>query len=124
MLRSILAALLIAVPVAAQAQPTATMTLNADQGRDTISRHIYGHFAERLGRCIYGGIWVGEAPDVPNVDGIRLDVVEALRALSIPNLRWPGGWQSSRIAAVARAVGIGSSRTVTKPSPGSGPRRS
>lgn len=102
----------------------ARVVVDLDLEGPIISRHLYGHFAERLGRCIYGGIWVGEAPDVPNVDGIRLDVVEALRALSIPNLRWPGGWQSSRIAAVARAVGIGSSRTVTKPSPGSGPRRS
>ena len=34
--------------------------INADGGKDTISRHIYGHFAEHLGRCIYGGFWVGE----------------------------------------------------------------
>jgi alpha-N-arabinofuranosidase len=57
----------------------------------TISRHVYGHFAEHLGRCVYGGFWVGEDSDVPNVGGIRSDVVEALRAISIPNLRWPGG---------------------------------
>jgi alpha-N-arabinofuranosidase len=56
-----------------------------------ISRHLYGHFAEHLGRCIYGGFWVGEDSDIPNAGGIRLDVVEALRALRIPNLRWPGG---------------------------------
>jgi alpha-N-arabinofuranosidase len=52
---------------------------------------VYGHFAEHLGRCVYGGFWVGEAAEVPNVRGIRADVVEALRALRIPNLRWPGG---------------------------------
>lgn len=57
----------------------------------TISRHVYGHFAEHLGRCIYGGFWVGEDSPVANVRGIRSDVVEALRAISIPNLRWPGG---------------------------------
>ncbi|WP_405060103.1 alpha-N-arabinofuranosidase [Kribbella sp. NBC_01505] len=56
-----------------------------------ISRHLYGHFAEHLGRCIYGGFWVGEDSPIPNVRGIRTDVVEALRALQIPNLRWPGG---------------------------------
>lgn len=56
-----------------------------------ISRHLYGHFAEHLGHCIYGGFWVGEDSPVPNVGGIRSDVVAALRALEIPNLRWPGG---------------------------------
>jgi alpha-L-arabinofuranosidase len=56
-----------------------------------ISRHLYGHFAEHLGRCIYGGFYVGEDSPIPNKRGIRSDVVEALRALQIPNLRWPGG---------------------------------
>lgn len=57
----------------------------------TISRHIYGHFAEHLGRCIYGGFYVGEGSEIPNTAGVRNDVVEALRELKIPNLRWPGG---------------------------------
>src|SRR5215212_5416346 len=65
--------------------------VNADLGAATISRHIYGHFAEHLGRCIYGGFWVGEGSPIPNTRGIRNDVVEALRAVRIPNLRWPGG---------------------------------
>src|SRR5690606_9123837 len=56
-----------------------------------INKHLYGHFAEHLGRCIYGGFYVGEDSDIPNEGGIRLDVVEALRALRLPNLRWPGG---------------------------------
>ena len=56
-----------------------------------ISRHLYGHFAEHLGRCIYGGFWVGEESEIPNLRGIRSDVVEALRAIRVPNLRWPGG---------------------------------
>jgi alpha-N-arabinofuranosidase len=56
-----------------------------------ISRHIYGHFSEHLGRCIYGGLWVGEDSPIPNTRGIRKDVVEALRRIKIPNLRWPGG---------------------------------
>lgn len=56
-----------------------------------ISKHLYGHFAEHLGGCIYGGLWVGEDSDIPNTRGIRNDVVAALRELSIPNLRWPGG---------------------------------
>ena len=67
------------------------LIINADIGATTISRHIYGHFAEHLGRCIYGGIWVGEDSPIPNTHGIRNDVVAALRAAKIPNLRWPGG---------------------------------
>ena len=65
--------------------------INADQGTQTISRHIYGHFAEHLGRCIYGGIYVGEEADIPNTRGIRTDIVAALRQINVPNLRWPGG---------------------------------
>lgn len=68
-----------------------TAVIDLDLPGPTISRHVYGHFAEHLGRCIYGGFWVGEDSDVPHVRGIRTDVVEALRALRIPNLRWPGG---------------------------------
>lgn len=69
----------------------ANVTVNADQLSGKISRHIYGHFAEHLGRCIYEGIWVGEDSSIPNTRGIRNDVLEALRNLSIPVLRWPGG---------------------------------
>lgn len=68
-----------------------TAVVDLDTPGPTISRHLYGHFAEHLGRCIYGGFWVGEGSEIPNVEGIRADVVEALRALHIPNLRWPGG---------------------------------
>ena len=69
----------------------ARVVVDLDLPGDTISRHLYGHFAEHLGRCIYGGFFVGEDSEIPNVRGIRTDVVEALRALRIPNLRWPGG---------------------------------
>jgi alpha-N-arabinofuranosidase len=67
------------------------LIVNADQGKETISRHIYGHFSEHLGHCIYGGYWVGEDSSIPNTRGIRNDVVQALRDVQIPNLRWPGG---------------------------------
>jgi alpha-N-arabinofuranosidase len=78
--------------VSASAQQASTrIILNADIAKDTISRHIYGHFSEHLGHCIYGGIWVGEDSPVPNTRGIRNDVVAALKRLNIPNLRWPGG---------------------------------
>ena len=65
--------------------------INADLGAATISRHIYGHFAEHLGRCIYGGFWLGENAAIPNTRGVREDIVAALRGVHIPNLRWPGG---------------------------------
>ncbi len=68
------------------------LTLNADLGRDTISHNIYGHFAEHLGRCIYGGFYVGEGnTTIPNRDGVRTDIIEALKKLKVGNLRWPGG---------------------------------
>lgn len=67
------------------------LIINADLGKTTISRHIYGHFAEHLGRCVYEGLWVGEDSPIPNTRGFRNDVVAALKKLNIPNLRWPGG---------------------------------
>ena len=57
----------------------------------TINRHLYGHFAEHLGRCVYEGLWVGEDSAIPHTRGIRKDVVAAIKRLDIPNLRWPGG---------------------------------
>lgn len=67
------------------------VVINADLGTQKISRHIYGHFSEHLGRCVYEGLWVGEDSDIPNTRGFRNDVVAALQKLNIPNLRWPGG---------------------------------
>lgn len=65
--------------------------IQADVVKGTIHRNIYGHFSEHLGRCIYGGIWVGEDSPIPNTNGIRNDVLQALKRLRIPVLRWPGG---------------------------------
>ena len=56
-----------------------------------ITPTIYGHFAEHLGGVIYDGIWVGEQSDVPNVRGIRSALVEAMRKINPPVVRWPGG---------------------------------
>lgn len=77
--------------IASAQKPSTKMILNADMTKDEISRHIYGHFSEHLGHCIYGGFWVGEDSPIPNTRGIRNDVVGALKRLNIPNLRWPGG---------------------------------
>lgn len=65
--------------------------VNTDLGTETIDKNIYGHFSEHLGHCIYGGYWVGEDSSIPNTNGLRNDVVSALREIGIPNLRWPGG---------------------------------
>ncbi|MCW8850773.1 MAG: alpha-N-arabinofuranosidase, partial [Melioribacteraceae bacterium] len=68
------------------------VTIHADSAEIQISKHIYGHFAEHLGRVIYDGIYVGDNNQIiPNTDGVRNDVIEALKNLNIPNLRWPGG---------------------------------
>jgi len=69
-----------------------SVRLETPQQEQIISRHIYGHFAEHLGRCIYDGFYVGEKNDsIPHADGVRKDIIEALKNLNIPNLRWPGG---------------------------------
>ncbi len=62
-----------------------------DQPIGTISPRLYGHFAEHLGRCCYGGLWVGRDSSIPNNGGFRTDVLEALRELRVPLIRWPGG---------------------------------
>ena len=66
-------------------------TIHADQPGATINREIYGQFSEHLGSCIYGGLWVGENSPIPNIQGYRKDVFEALKVLKVPVLRWPGG---------------------------------
>ncbi|MDR1414186.1 MAG: alpha-N-arabinofuranosidase [Odoribacteraceae bacterium] len=83
--------LLITLLAATVARAQDRLVIQADQGDVTISKHIYGHFSEHLGHCIYGGYWVGEDSPIPNTRGIRNDVVQALKAISVPNLRWPGG---------------------------------
>ncbi|MGA8263868.1 MAG: hypothetical protein WB779_05460 [Ignavibacteriaceae bacterium] len=65
--------------------------INVDLGKYTISRFIYGHFAEHLGHGIYGGIYVGENSKIPNTRGIRNDVVAALKEINPAVVRWPGG---------------------------------
>jgi alpha-N-arabinofuranosidase len=91
MKKSFLFLLLIASGISVPTFAQNKLVVNADQGKDIISKHIYGHFSEHLGHCIYGGYWVGENSPIPNTRGIRNDVVEALKDIQIPNLRWPGG---------------------------------
>lgn len=67
------------------------LVINPHSNKGHINPEIQGHFSEHLGRCIYEGIFVGEDSDIPNENGIRKDVVSALRQIKIPVLRWPGG---------------------------------
>jgi alpha-N-arabinofuranosidase len=99
---------------AAAAAPT-VVTIDAAQPGPRIERDIFGQFAEHLGTGIYGGVWVGRDSPIPNVRGIRSDVVAALRAIRVPNVRWPGGcfadeyhWQSGVGPAAKRPVGVNS----------------
>lgn len=68
------------------------ITLKGDSAKQIINKNIYGHFAEHLGHCIYDGFYVGDTNKIiPNTDGVRNDVIAALRKMKIPALRWPGG---------------------------------
>lgn len=68
-----------------------TVTVDGANPGAVIPKEIYGQFSEHLGSCIYGGLWVGPESDIPNYKGYRTDVMEALKALKVPVLRWPGG---------------------------------
>jgi alpha-N-arabinofuranosidase len=86
-----LLAILLGLAALARADDAATLTLDAAKPGPVISKHIYGQFAEHLGRCIYEGIWVGPDSPIPNTKGYRNDVLAALKTLQVPQLRWPGG---------------------------------
>src|ERR1700755_3658502 len=85
-------ALVLAIAAPACAQPQSVrVTVDTTKPRPVIDRHIYGQFTEHLGTGIYGGIWVGADSKIPNINGYRKDVVEALRKIHVPVVRWPGG---------------------------------
>lgn len=69
----------------------ARAVIRADEPGAKIDRHLFGQFSEHLGRGIYEGIWVGDDSPIPNTRGFRNDVIAALRALHVPDVRWPGG---------------------------------
>ncbi len=69
----------------------ASVVIDPKKQIGTINPNIYGHFAEHLGRLVYDGIWVGVDSKIPNINGIRKDIVEALKLLKPPVVRWPGG---------------------------------
>ena len=91
-MKSIIAAAIVALSLSAHAQTTeCKVVVDASELRVKINKNIYGQFSEHLGGGIYGGMWVGENSTIPNTNGIRNDVVEALRRIKVPVLRWPGG---------------------------------
>ena len=90
-LRHLTTAALLGVFSSAMAVQTVNVELNPSESAPKINKEIYGQFAEHLGTCIYGGIWVGEDSPIPNTSGYRNDVLDAFRELHIPVLRWPGG---------------------------------
>ena len=96
------------LPAAAQ---HVAISIDASQPGPEISRNLFGQFAEHLGHGIYDGIWVGPDSKISNTRGIRNDVVTALRALKVPDIRWPGGcfadeyhWRNGIGPADKRAV--------------------
>jgi alpha-N-arabinofuranosidase len=85
-------ALALSLVASAAAQPVAVhVTVDTSKAGAEIDRHIYGQFAEHLGHGIYGGVWVGEGSKIPNIHGYRTDVLNALKAIHVPVIRWPGG---------------------------------
>lgn len=91
-MKVLIAAVLAALSFSVHAQTTeCKVAVDASQLRLKINKNIYGQFSEHLGAGIYGGIWVGENSTIPNTNGIRNDVVQALRRIKVPVLRWPGG---------------------------------
>lgn len=90
MKKLLVSAAVAALAITASAQVKVTVHDSA-KDQPVIPKEIYGQFSEHLGRCIYDGIWVGKDSSIPNINGYRKDLVEALQTLKVPVLRWPGG---------------------------------
>ena len=91
LLRGVALLALLASPVLAASETSSQLTVQAYQPGAVINPNIYGQFSEHLGHCIYDGLWVGKDSAVPNTDGYNTAVMEALKNLHVPLLRWPGG---------------------------------
>jgi alpha-N-arabinofuranosidase len=83
--------LVVAMAAPGAAAQKVQMSIDASKPGAKIDRNIFGQFAEHLGHGVYEGIWVGPTSKIPNTRGIRNDVVVALKALKVPDVRWPGG---------------------------------
>lgn len=89
--RAVLVASAMVMATGVQAQVDVNVTVDTGKPGPKIERAVYGQFAEHLGRGVYEGIWVGPDSNIPNLKGYRTDVVEALRKIKVPMVRWPGG---------------------------------
>ncbi len=108
-----LAALGLAAHAPALAAEKVELSIDASKAGAKIDRNIFGQFAEHLGKGVYEGVWVGPESTIPNTRGIRSDVVTALKALKVPNVRWPGGcfadeyhWRKGIGPAAQRTVSL------------------
>src|SRR5690606_463045 len=90
-LRASACALLLSAASPLALAASVTGTVQVDRPGAVIAPELYGQFMEQLGTGIDGGIWVGPDSDIPNTRGYRNDVLEALKELKVPVLRWPGG---------------------------------
>jgi len=77
--------------LAASGIATQRVVIHADSEIGLVRSEFHGHFAEHLGSCVYGGLWVGKDSRIPNISGYRKQAVEYLKGLGVPVLRWPGG---------------------------------
>jgi hypothetical protein len=102
----------LAVAIAAPVMAAQKVQLSVEVSKPgaKIDRNLFGQFAEHLGHGVYEGIWVGPDSKIPNTRGIRNDVVAALKAIKVPNVRWPGGCLADEYDW---RKGIGPQRTVT-----------
>lgn len=99
----------------------ATLFIDEKKKKGRIAPEIYGQFSEHLGRGIYQGIYVGKDSEIPNENGMRKDVVNALRELRVPVIRWPGGcfadeyhWKDTRSDSSTGKSEMGNWKSVCK----------
>ena len=98
----VLACILLNMP--ATAADKVELAMDVSKPGAKIDRNLFGQFAEHLGHGIYEGIWVGRDSKIPNTHGIRNDVVTALKAIKVPNVRWPGGCIEQPCQSLSRAL--------------------
>ncbi|MDO4337789.1 MAG: alpha-L-arabinofuranosidase C-terminal domain-containing protein [Eubacteriales bacterium] len=89
-----------------------TIKIDLRKERGKINKELHSHFIEFLGGCIYDGLWVGEASEIPNYEGLRKDAVDALKKLEPPVIRWPGGCYADTYHW-RNGIGPGEQRPVT-----------
>jgi alpha-N-arabinofuranosidase len=85
------AALVFAKHPALSQQADSHIEILIDEPIATIAPEIYGHFTEHIGSVIYDGIYVGENSKIPNQNGLRSALIDRMRAIKAPVVRWPGG---------------------------------